>query len=101
MGWINKEKRLAIYRRDNYTCGYCGRKYSQDRLTLDHVKPRALGGSNKPSNLVTCCDTCNNVKRDRTLGQYCHFIRVMKWPYKPNVIKSRVNRFRRRKLRWA
>ena len=34
--------RKEIFRRDNYTCQYCGRHCSN--LTLDHVIPRRLGG---------------------------------------------------------
>ena len=40
------------------TCAYCGNKSS----TVDHVVPRARGGSNNRKNLVGCCFPCNNLK---------------------------------------
>ncbi|MGO9056371.1 MAG: HNH endonuclease [Candidatus Binataceae bacterium] len=29
------------------------------RLTLDHWLPKCRGGTNKPTNLMTCCLDCN------------------------------------------
>ena len=101
MCWITPQKRDAIYRRDNYTCGYCGRNYSADRsrLSLDHITPRAQGGSNQPTNLVTACDDCNNRKRNRTLGEYLEYLRVhVRRVVRVDIIKKRVNSMRRRKL---
>ena len=55
--------RKAVYRRDNYKCGYC---LSEDNLTLDHVIPSSRGGTNTFENTVTACRDCNNVKGDKT-----------------------------------
>ena len=100
MSWIRKEKRHAIYRRDKYTCAYCGRKYSPDRLTLDHITPRQQGGTNKPSNLVTACDTCNSQKNNRTLMQYVRWLRVNAHYRNVTWVQRRVRRYRNRKLVW-
>lgn len=54
--------RKMVYLRDNYTCQYCGEKFTAKDLTLDHVKPKSLGGMSSWSNLVTCCATCNWLK---------------------------------------
>lgn len=43
------------------TCAYCG---SDRATTLDHVVPRAKGGSTCRSNLVASCATCNLHKSD-------------------------------------
>lgn len=103
MCWITKEKRQAIYRRDDYTCAYCGRGYKSDRsrLTLDHIKPRKQGGCNKPTNLVTACDTCNTQKNNRTLGQYIAWLRVNVKVRNTVWVKKRVTKFRARKLQYA
>ena len=45
--WIRPEKRRRIYLRDGYACVYCGGTPAE--LTLDHVQPRGLGGSNESS----------------------------------------------------
>lgn len=57
---LNKQE---VFRRDNYTCQYCGRTGSE--LTLDHVVPRRLGGSHTWENLVTACRPCNHRKGGR------------------------------------
>jgi 5-methylcytosine-specific restriction endonuclease McrA len=62
MNWIRPEKRLAIYLRDGLACVYCGSGCERDRLTLDHLTPYSKSGSNDPSNLVTCCLTCNSTR---------------------------------------
>ena len=56
--------RKNILRRDSYKCSYCGR--GDLPLTIDHVIPRAQGGSDSWENLVTACTFCNNKKGDRT-----------------------------------
>ncbi|MBI3127283.1 MAG: HNH endonuclease [Candidatus Tectomicrobia bacterium] len=52
-----------IWRRDNYTCQYCG---SMDAvLTVDHVIPRSRGGLSSWENVLCCCRACNARKGDR------------------------------------
>jgi hypothetical protein len=46
-------------RRDNHACRYCGATAPDVKLTIDHVTPTTLGGSDDPSNLVTACADCN------------------------------------------
>ena len=43
----------------NHQCAYCG---STEELTLDHVKPRSLGGPDVSSNVVCACNSCNHDK---------------------------------------
>jgi hypothetical protein len=62
--WISVEQRRSIYKRDNNKCVYCDSRYM---LQLDHVKPRAKGGTDDPRNLVTSCRTCNLAKGARTI----------------------------------
>jgi hypothetical protein len=59
---VSKRLRFEILRRDNHACRYCGATAPDVKLTVDHVVPEALGGSNEPSNLVTACADCNNGK---------------------------------------
>jgi 5-methylcytosine-specific restriction endonuclease McrA len=56
--------RREIFRRDGYTCQYCGR--TGGHLTLDHVFPRHRGGRDGWENLVTACRSCNQRKGGRT-----------------------------------
>ena len=59
---VSKRLRFEILRRDNHACRYCGATAPDVPLTVDHVVPVALGGSNDPSNLVTACRPCNEGK---------------------------------------
>ena len=54
---VSKRTRFEVLRRDNYACWYCGS--DEGKLTIDHVTPVVLGGSDDPSNLVACCVDCN------------------------------------------
>jgi 5-methylcytosine-specific restriction endonuclease McrA len=70
--WIRPERRLAIYLRDRFTCLLCTRDlHDADPrdITLDHIKPKADGGSNHESNLYTCCRSCNCSRQDKPLAR--------------------------------
>ncbi len=62
-----KLTRREIFRRDNYTCQYCGRHTTS--LTVDHILPRHLGGGETWLNLVTACSACNHRKGGHTLEE--------------------------------
>lgn len=59
---VSKRLRFEVLRRDNHTCRYCGRSAPEVKLTVDHVVPEALGGSDDPANLVAACADCNSGK---------------------------------------
>ncbi|MDD5039172.1 MAG: HNH endonuclease [Dehalococcoidales bacterium] len=59
-----KLTRLEIFKRDQYTCQYCGKETRQ--LTLDHVNPRYRGGQHTWENVVSACVYCNRHKAGRT-----------------------------------
>jgi 5-methylcytosine-specific restriction endonuclease McrA len=59
-----KLTKREIFRRDNYTCQYCGRQ--SPHLTIDHVLPRHRGGQHRWDNLVAACAQCNRHKGGRT-----------------------------------
>lgn len=59
---VSKRLRFEILRRDNHACRYCGATAPGVALTVDHVTPVALGGSDDPTNLVTACTDCNSGK---------------------------------------
>src|ERR1051325_1535305 len=54
--------RSLIFRRDNYTCQYCGS--IEQPLHCDHVIPVSRGGSSLEGNLKTACKPCNLSKHD-------------------------------------
>ena len=70
--WIRPEKRLAIYHRDGFACVFCG---DEDRLSLDHVTPRELGGTHEATNLITACVSCNSSKKDSDNRRFFQMLR--------------------------
>jgi hypothetical protein len=56
---VSRRVRFEILRRDGHACKYCGAQAPDVALTVDHVIPVALGGSDDPTNLVTACQPCN------------------------------------------
>lgn len=59
---VSRRLRFEVLRRDSYTCRYCGATAPDVTLTVDHVNPTALGGEDRPENLVTACSACNGGK---------------------------------------
>ena len=41
-----------------------------NRLTLDHLIPTSKGGRTVRSNLVTCCNRCNNARGDKDIVEW-------------------------------
>ncbi len=55
----------AVLSRDRHECAYC-----EDRATtMDHIIPRARGGTHEWSNVVAACVRCNAKKSDQTLEE--------------------------------
>jgi hypothetical protein len=65
-GWV--KVRSEVFRRDDFTCRYCGERGG--RLECDHVIPVSRGGSDNISNLVTACFKCNRSKRAKTVEEW-------------------------------
>ena len=61
--------RRNLFKRDHWTCQYCGLQPGADELTIDHVVPRSQGGTSTWENCVLACMTCNKRKADRTPQQ--------------------------------
>lgn len=56
---LSKNLRFEVFKRDYFTCQYCGRKAPEVVLHVDHITPIADGGTNDIMNLVTSCQDCN------------------------------------------
>ena len=68
--------RRNIFKRDRYTCQYCGVQPGSDELTLDHVVPRSHGGQSTWENCGLACVNCNKRKADQTPEQARMRLRV-------------------------
>lgn len=56
---IGKRKRFEIFKRDSFTCQYCGKSAPDTILHVDHIQPTSKGGSDNITNLITSCRDCN------------------------------------------
>lgn len=64
---VSKKIRFDVFKRDRFTCQYCGSTPPSVILELDHVDPKANGGLDLLENLVTACFDCNRGKSDKLL----------------------------------
>jgi 5-methylcytosine-specific restriction endonuclease McrA len=74
--------RKNIFKRDRYTCQYCGAQPGPEELTIEHVLPRSKGGVSSWENCVLACVDCNKRKADRTPEQAGLKLRTV--PRKPS-----------------
>lgn len=116
--WLHPTTRRRIYERDGYCCVWCGigvaplsrwAAFSGDSsyrdicadidsgATVDHVVPRARGGSNEHTNLITCCSRCNAKRNHRSASAFaaelCRY-----GSYDAAYLMRRVRNAQRRKL---
>tara|TARA_B110001450_G_scaffold212693_1_gene204777 strand:- start:234 stop:968 length:735 start_codon:yes stop_codon:yes gene_type:complete len=75
-GHIPKFVRRNVFVRDSYRCLFCKLDFAPQELTLDHLVPISKGGLNEPSNLVTCCTKCNQLKADKPLVDFAKSVGV-------------------------
>ena len=65
---IPKSIRFEVFKRDKFTCQYCGASAPDVILEVDHIKPVSRGGSNQIMNLLTACRDCNRGKTNKELS---------------------------------
>lgn len=56
---ISKKIRFEVFKRDAFTCQYCGATPPKVILNIDHIHPVSKGGDNSQDNLITSCFDCN------------------------------------------
>jgi len=78
-----KLTKKSIWKRDNFTCQYTGKKIKEDEGNIDHVLPKSKGGSSDWTNLVLACKDVNQRKGDKTPEQAG--LTLIKQPTVPTV----------------
>lgn len=73
--------RPNLWRRDEFSCQYCGATLPGSKLQVEHVLPRSKGGPTTWENCVAACGDCNAQKADKTPDQAG--MRLRKQPHKP------------------
>jgi 5-methylcytosine-specific restriction endonuclease McrA len=56
---VSKKTRFDVFKRDFFTCQYCGLTPPAAVLEIDHIHPVSKGGKNGIDNLITSCFDCN------------------------------------------
>ena len=67
---ISKKIRFEVFKRDNFTCCYCGKSAPKVILEIDHIKSVKNGGDNSLFNLITSCYDCNRGKSHKRLSDF-------------------------------
>lgn len=62
------EVREYLLEKWNRTCAYCGAQNVP--LQVEHIQPKAAGGSNRVSNLTLACQPCNQKKGSRPIAEF-------------------------------
>lgn len=79
--------RRSIKEHFDCTCVYCGKSYDINDITLDHVRPRAHGGSDTTNNVVACCLECN---QEKGTTEWQQFIERYSNPLREHLINSHI-----------
>lgn len=64
---LSKKIRFDVFKRDNFTCIYCGNNPPSAILEVDHIVPVSKGGTDVIDNLATSCFDCNRGKSNKEL----------------------------------
>jgi 5-methylcytosine-specific restriction endonuclease McrA len=118
--WLNEYRRMGLYHRDKHRCCYCGKKdpepgaWSID-LTGEHIIPVSTkekkykrsgldeegnidplanisyhNGKIYMPNVVTCCGTCNSIRKDR--DQVDFFVDLLLWGFDLDKAVERIEK---------
>lgn len=66
---VSVRTRFEVFKRDNFTCRYCGRTSPEVVLEIDHIVPVCEGGTGDPINLAVSCWECNRGKSGVPLSE--------------------------------
>lgn len=66
---LSKKVRFEIFKRDGFTCQYCGQTPPKIVLEVDHIKPKSKNGKDDKNNLITACFDCNRGKSNILLTE--------------------------------
>lgn len=66
---LSKRTRFEVFKRDGFTCQFCGNTPPAVILEVDHLVPLSKGGVDEIINLLTSCEGCNRGKSDRLVTQ--------------------------------
>ena len=60
-----QKKKKKLVDRDGLSCRWCKKLQLEDQLTLEHLRPKSKGGSDRLINLCLACPKCNQERGDK------------------------------------
>ena len=69
-----QSKKDILLTKSKSRCWYCGVSLTAKTMTIDHIVPQSETKNNNIENLVSCCQSCNSKKGNRSMA---HFRRIM------------------------
>ncbi len=73
---IDREK---VYWKYGGRCAYCGQPLTKQHMQVDHIKPKALGGTDAEDNLNPSCQQCNHYKDTKSVEQFRSELQQLLW----------------------
>lgn len=64
------KKRFRLWDQQDGLCWFCGTFVPKEQSTIDHLIPRAAGGTDIADNIVMSCKPCNSAKMHHSLEEY-------------------------------
>jgi 5-methylcytosine-specific restriction endonuclease McrA len=68
--WWRASTKAAIHAKCGGRCAYCGVEITIEKMSIDHIHPRAAGGTDERANLNPSCRACNNFKSVWSLEEF-------------------------------
>ncbi len=98
--YVKRHGRIAftktnVFLRDDFRCQYTGVKLPKHKLTIDHVIPRAKGGTSTWDNVVACDPEVNFKKGNKSVRDAG--LRLLKIPQRPTT--EEINHMARENLK--
>ena len=70
----------------HHECFYCGKKLATyEECSFDHYHTLRGVRTHRPENIVICCLSCNNTKRDLSVEEF-----MREYPYKTRALRERM-----------
>lgn len=88
----SQKERALIYAKANGCCKICGRKLQYENMTLDHIMPLSMGGTDGLKNLQASCLICNRIKSNIAPSDFANSIN--------RIFVYQMKKKHKNKLRW-
>lgn len=86
---VSQKLRFEVFKRDNFTCQYCGNHPPEIILECDHIQPVSKGGKDDINNLITSCFDCNRGKSNVELSSIPNTLEFNK-----NILIEKENQYK-------